>query len=410
MTKRILIGEFEIEPAVRRLRRLDGGVVHLANRPFQVLLHLVASRERLVTRSELLELFWDGRDVYEDALTRCMSSVRKALGDQDGGARYIETRWSEGYRFVGPCSEIAQPPVPREAGLTAERLVQRGNAYLGRSGNRSYRYALEMFRQASALDPEDARAHGGISASHALLYLHAAPTDHHHASAVASMKTALEIDADCAEAQLSRALVALMRADPAEAERAFRQAEQLEPGLFHIWYYHGRGCAERSDHDGALSCFTRAAEANPFDYQALALAEQSFTRMGLRADQRRAARACAAAAERALQRNPDDVRALSLAACVLPHLKRGTEAVGWTERAIALEPDEPFVNFNAACVFISLGDYERAIRYFTRVPLTARGNSNWIAHDPSLDPVRAHPKFTALLPARVKEPYGPCGR
>ncbi|HXV40318.1 MAG TPA: winged helix-turn-helix domain-containing protein [Steroidobacteraceae bacterium] len=400
MSQRMVIGEFEIDPAIRRLRRLGGVVVHLPNRPFQVLLHLVANRERLVPRTELLELFWDGRDVYEDALTRCVSSVRKALGDQDGATRYIETRWAGGYRFVGSCRELARPTIaPRDAAPLAERLVQRGNAYLGRSGNRSYRYALEMFRQASALDPEDARAHGGVSASHALLYLHAEPMEHHHAAAVLSMRKALDIDALCAEAQLSRALVGLMRADHAEADAAFRQAELLEPGLFHTWYYHARGCAERSDHDGALTYFTRATEANPLDYQALALAEQSFARMGLRADQRRAARACAAAAERALQRNPDDVRALSLAACVLPHLKRNAEAAGWTERAVALEPDEPFVNFNAACVYISLGDYDRAIHYFRRVPLNARGNYNWIAHDPCLDPVRTHPRFTALLPA-----------
>lgn len=420
MSMRFVIGEFEIETATRRLRR-GAASVHLANRPFQVLLHLVVNRDRLVTRTELLDRFWDGREVYEDALTRCLSSVRKALGDQDGPARYIETRWTEGYRFIGPCHEVdatdatasvvpagewparngrRQATFARARGADlVERLMQRGNAYLAKSGRRSHRYALELYRHATVLDPENARAHGALAASHALLFLHAEPTEAHHAAAIASSLRAIELDPHCAEAQLGRAQVAVMRSEHAEADAAFRQAETLDPGLFHAWYFHARGRAELTDHEGALACYSRAAEADPFDYQALALAEQSFDRLGLRADARRAARACADAAERILRRYPDDVRALSLAACVLPRLNRRAEAQGWTTRAIALEPEEPFVNFNAACVFIALGDYERALFYFSRVPLAASGNCNWIAQDPSLDPVRSHPGFTALLPA-----------
>jgi hypothetical protein len=55
------IGEFEIEPASRRLRRRDGMTIHLASRPFQALLYLI---------------------VYEDSLTRCLSSVHQAIADR----------------------------------------------------------------------------------------------------------------------------------------------------------------------------------------------------------------------------------------------------------------------------------------------------------------------------------------
>jgi DNA-binding winged helix-turn-helix (wHTH) protein len=401
MTKRFLIGDFDIETATRRLRRADGEIVHLANRPFQVLLYLVQQRHRLVTRAELLERFWDNRDVYEDALTRCLSTVRKALDDHSGSPRYVETRWAGGYRFVGPCHELdALSPafISSRNPLLADRLIQRGNAYLSRSGNRRYRYALEMFRQAAGLDPENARAMGGLAASHALLYMHAEPLEEHRAAAISYSRLAVDIDPTCAAAQHARAQVAVMRASHSEAEEAFGMAESIEPSGFHVWYYHGRGCAERNDHEGALARFTRASETDPFDYQALALAEQSFQRLELHADARWAARSCADAADRALRRYPDDFRALSLAACMLPGLGREAEAKGWTERALALEPDEPFVNFNAACVYISLHDYDRALHYLARVPMSAKGNSNWIAQDPSLDPVRDHPRFAALLP------------
>ena len=413
MLPRLLIGEFELEPATRKLRRCNGTPVHLANRPFQVLLHLVAHRDRLVPRSELLEEFWDGRDVYDGALTRCLSTVRKALDDQGDAPRYIETRWAGGYRFIGPC--VMPEPLGRASLLAhgasqradfgqtrdaagAGRLVARGNAYLGRSGHRSYRYALEMFRLAAESDPEDPRAHGGIAAAHALLCLHAEPSEAHRAAAAAALCTALELDRYCADVQHARAQVAVMRDDYAEAYLAFQEAESLAPGQFQAWYYHGRGHAEQGDHEGALARYLRAAEADTGDYQALALAEQSFHRVGLHDDARRVAVTCVRAAEEALRRQPDDVRALSLVACVLPTLGRKTEARGWAERAVALEPLEPFVNFNAACVYIALRDYDPALHFLRRVTLSAAGNYNWIAHDPCVDPVRSHPRFAAILP------------
>ena len=38
-------------------------------------------------------------------------------------------------------------------------------------------------------------------------------------------------------------------------------------------------------------------------------------------------------------------------------------------------------------------------RYLERVPMAPAGNRNWITHDPCLDPVRSHSRFTALLSA-----------
>jgi DNA-binding winged helix-turn-helix (wHTH) protein/Flp pilus assembly protein TadD len=405
MHPRLLIGEFEIEPATRKFRSRDGTVIHLANRPFQVLLHLISNRDRLVPRAELLEIFWNGRDVYDDALTRCLSTVRKALDDQGDTPRYIETRWAGGYRFVGPCVETACGATHRPAFSAsrdvagADRLVGRGNAYLGRSGHRSYRYALEMFRLAARSDPEDARARGGIAAAHALLCLHAEPAGAHRDAADRALRTALELDPCSPDVQHGRAQVAVMRDDYAEAYRAFREAEALAPGQFQAWYYHGRGHAEQGDHEGALDRFLHAARADPSDYQALALAEQSFRRIGLERDARWAAMACVRAADEVLRRRPDEVRALSLVACVLPSVGRRADAQGWTERAVALEPLEPFVNFNAACVYIALGDYDRALHFLQRVTLAAAGNYNWIAHDPCVDPVRQHPRFAAILPS-----------
>jgi DNA-binding winged helix-turn-helix (wHTH) protein/Flp pilus assembly protein TadD len=419
MSAQFRIGEFELDPATRRLRRCDGEAVHLPNRPFQVLLHLVSNRDRVITRAELLEHFWDGRDVYDDALTRCLSTVRKALDDQGEKARYIETRWAEGYRFIGPCAEIAhardaghgmqfgrfgtrRSPEP-ELGATG-RLVRIGNRYLSRFGLRNQRYALEMFRAALAANPDDYRAWAGIAASHSLQYLHAERLESHWNGAIRASREALERKPLSAEAQLARAHVAVMRRDYAEADAAFAFAEDLDPGLFQAWYHHGRVLAEREEHDRAVAKYEKAAATDPVDCQASALGEQSLGRLGLSREARRMARASIDSAESMLRRKPDDVRSLSLGGCLLPGLERTAEARRWTERAVALEPDEPYVNMNAACSYALLGEHELALAFLARVPLAPVGNCAWIRHDPSFDALREHPRYSAIMENCGKAP------
>src|SRR5947199_10173472 len=104
VNKQYLLGEFSLDPDKRELRRGDRGL-HLASRPFRVLLHLIEHRDRFVTRGELLEHFWQGRDVYDETLTKCVGAIRKALDDRLDSPRFIETRYAEGYRYIGPLED-----------------------------------------------------------------------------------------------------------------------------------------------------------------------------------------------------------------------------------------------------------------------------------------------------------------
>ncbi|MEO8436696.1 MAG: winged helix-turn-helix domain-containing protein [Pyrinomonadaceae bacterium] len=100
------LGEFELDPNKRLLKREDGETLHLSHKPFQVLLYFIEHRERIVSRQELLDQFWDGRDVYDVTLTKCVGAIRKALGENTETPRFIETRWAEGYRYIGPFVEM----------------------------------------------------------------------------------------------------------------------------------------------------------------------------------------------------------------------------------------------------------------------------------------------------------------
>jgi TolB-like protein/DNA-binding winged helix-turn-helix (wHTH) protein/tetratricopeptide (TPR) repeat protein len=104
--KIFVFAEFELHAELRTLR-CEGAEVHLAKRPFDVLLFLIENRERVVSREELLNRFWDGHEVYDDALRKCVRVIRTALNDLGKSPRFIETRRGSGFRFIGAVSEGA---------------------------------------------------------------------------------------------------------------------------------------------------------------------------------------------------------------------------------------------------------------------------------------------------------------
>lgn len=99
-------GQLKLDAFSRTLIR-DGEEVHIAERPFDILLELIENRDRVIKRAELLDRFWDGHDVYDDALRKCIGSIRKAIGDTSRPARFIETRYGGGYRFVGDVQVVS---------------------------------------------------------------------------------------------------------------------------------------------------------------------------------------------------------------------------------------------------------------------------------------------------------------
>src|ERR1700677_4392262 len=104
-----VLGSAYLDPD-KHLLTIGSRSVTLQRKPYQVLLCLIQNRHRMVYREELLELFWDGKEVYDQSLSKAVGSIRKALGEPEG-SEFIETRWGLGYRYVGPFQELAASEV-----------------------------------------------------------------------------------------------------------------------------------------------------------------------------------------------------------------------------------------------------------------------------------------------------------
>jgi TolB-like protein/DNA-binding winged helix-turn-helix (wHTH) protein/Flp pilus assembly protein TadD len=99
-------GPFSVNASKKLLWR-DGEPVPLAPKVLDTLLVLIASRDRVVSKDELLERVWDGASVEEGGLARNISVLRKALGEKPDDHTYIVTAPGKGYRFVADVQESA---------------------------------------------------------------------------------------------------------------------------------------------------------------------------------------------------------------------------------------------------------------------------------------------------------------
>jgi Tol biopolymer transport system component/DNA-binding winged helix-turn-helix (wHTH) protein len=110
----------QVEPESFRLWKADAPV-QIEPKAFRVLLFLIENRGRLIEKRELLDAVWKETFVTENALTREIAQLRKALGETAREAKYIETVPTRGYRFIADV-EIKngrKSPVEDEAEKTA---------------------------------------------------------------------------------------------------------------------------------------------------------------------------------------------------------------------------------------------------------------------------------------------------
>jgi DNA-binding winged helix-turn-helix (wHTH) protein len=101
-------GLFCVVPHARLVER-DGSPISLSSRAFDLLCLLVARPGQVVSKSELIASTWPNVTVEESSLRFHITHLRRALGDGEGGERYIVNVPGRGYCFVACVSREALP-------------------------------------------------------------------------------------------------------------------------------------------------------------------------------------------------------------------------------------------------------------------------------------------------------------
>ncbi len=114
-----------LDLANRELRR-GGERIDLGSRYFNALVLLASEPGALVSKDRFMDEVWRGIPVTDEALTQCIRTLRRALGDEAGAPRFIETVPKHGYRFVAEVAEAG--PRPFEAPLSEARASRLAGA------------------------------------------------------------------------------------------------------------------------------------------------------------------------------------------------------------------------------------------------------------------------------------------
>jgi TolB-like protein/cytochrome c-type biogenesis protein CcmH/NrfG len=129
----------------RELRR-GGELVAMQPQVFDLLVHLLKHRDRVVSRDNLIALVWGGRIVSGSTLDSRINAARSAIGDNGREQRLIRTIPRKGVRFVGtvsgPCEAKASPPAeqPRPALALPDRPAIAVLPFDNMSGDREQEY------------------------------------------------------------------------------------------------------------------------------------------------------------------------------------------------------------------------------------------------------------------------------
>src|SRR5262249_5967807 len=133
----------------RELSRQDMPV-SLEPQVFDLVVHLMENRDRVVSKEELIEKIWHGRHVAESTLTSRINAARKAVGDSGAEQALIRTIARKGFRFVGAVqtrtedSALAEAAAPyREMEPPSAMADRPGIAvlpFINMSGDRAQEY------------------------------------------------------------------------------------------------------------------------------------------------------------------------------------------------------------------------------------------------------------------------------
>ncbi len=379
---------------------------------------LLREGDRIRITAELIEgrtgnyLWADSFDDGGSEILRLQGEVAEAIARQLRGDLTRE----ESARLLG--GGTASP--------AAYEAYLRGRYHWNRRSAADFHRAIEYFEVALEHDPAYALAHAGIADAHVLLgiYGYADPVSALPAARAAAER-ALELDDSLAEAHTTLAAVAeSFEWDWAGAEAEYRRAIELNPSYATAAHWYGMFMMMMGRLDESLRQLEAAAALDP-------LSPPIQTSRAMALVHARRPDAAIEQAESVLELEPDFAWAHNVLAQA--HLQRGSHdpAVEHARRASELADFSPEYQadlaaayaaaghqseadaalaaaeqpsgglpvpwFEVALAYVQLGETDRALDCLEQAYVTRSAWMPYLEVETRLDPLRADPRFRALL-------------
>ena len=283
------------------------------------------------------------------------------------------------------------------ANVQAYDYYLRGRQFFHQFRRTGMQFARRMFERAIEVDPGYAIAYAGVADCCSFLYMYWDGSKANLEGADNASRKALELDPELAESHASRGFAVSLSKQYDEARREFETAIRLNPKLYEAHYFYARACFQEGKLEEAVRHYMDASRVRPEDYQALVLVAAPLKALGREEEMRATMRRGLEVAEKHLELNPDDARALYLGAGALVQLGDRERGLDWTRRAYAIDSEDPGVLYNVACSYSNMGRVDDAIACLEKAVQNGFGHREWFENDSDLDPLRGDDRFQALM-------------
>jgi adenylate cyclase len=255
---------------------------------------------------------------------------------------------------------------------------------------------MRICSRAVEIDPQYARAWALLAnAQSNLRYTFGCEIDDGFAAANA----ALSIDPSIAEAHCACARRVEEQGRPAEALEEIETALQLDPDSWEVNKEAARILLARKNVKEAMRLYERTVELMENDFHAWAMLAVCAREQHQDKRLKEAAQMMVSQSQKALEQDPSNGAALGILAGGLAILGERDRANEMIERALLIDPDNSKMRYNFACVLANyLDEHDEAIKLLgSTLPFANRGLVSSCLSDPDLDPLRADPRFIAIL-------------
>lgn len=449
-------GRFEVDLDLRRVSA-GGAEVVLQWRSFEALRILIEAHGQPVSRAVLVLALWPDVTVGESSLDKCISQLRKALGDSEGST--IETVPRVGYRLAVPLEKVvevespvngpAARPVPRRRGFflyaaglallaaiacwpvsawisgrqksaRAQALYAEASKLANVRGKEQTAAAIRMLQEAIQLDPRFAGAYAALSQTmnrNVAFMGGNAPQE-----IVNAAKRSVELDPRCLSCQISYGFFLFYHAwDNEEAEKHLRIARAMAPEMADVHANLAMVLAATGRLDEALAEIDEAIRLTPYHagrHSTRAMILYFQNRFPESMDESRKAVAMDAGyvaawdwqsrAATLAKRPREGISAIvngrfpEWVSQVNGAYARGGEAAAWRELlALTAGP----ASRRSQCWrrdvwWLNVNDPERALDELEACVEVHSANLAWIAVDPALAPLHGNPRYCQVVRQR----------
>ena len=292
---------------------------------------------------------------------------------------------------------------PQEEKTLAQKPTENLQAYdyflRARSYTRqlSLEFAVQMYEQAIALDPEFALAHAGLGYTCGIYHEFREQHPRWIEKGMAACERGLELRPDLPELLVARARIAYAQRKYLEAREYAEQAIQRKPDCDGAYDVLGRVLFASGQYAEAAELVEKAVAANGDDYNLYPPYVNSLHKLDRNKEANELQDLQARILERQIELVPEDVRARVFMAVYYALSKDFAKASRQLEVAVTLRPKDSNILYNTACTYGVMGKKPEALAMLKRAIEAGYGNLDWASRDPDIACLQEEPEFHRLM-------------